>query len=58
MQDNVRVGKESLTKKISYHEQHPKKYSTINSLQKEPTRKHITLANPSIYPLTQSTSCH
>jgi hypothetical protein len=34
MQDNVRIGKESLTKKISYQEQYSKKYSTIQSLQK------------------------
>ena len=52
MQDNVRIGKESLTKKISYHEQHPKKYSTIQSLQKEPTRKNIKLQYPASIHLT------
>jgi len=52
MQDYVRIGKESLTKKISYHEQHPKKYSTIQSLQKEPTRKNIKLQYPASKHLT------
>jgi hypothetical protein len=39
--DNVR--RESITKKISFHEKHGKPYRTIDSLDKAPTRKKITL---------------
>jgi hypothetical protein len=43
MSDNVRVGRESLTKKISYHDKSTRPYKTIESLDKEPTKKKILL---------------
>lgn len=43
MSDNVRVGRESLTKKISYHDKSTRPYKTIESLEKEPTKKKILL---------------
>lgn len=49
MQDNVRVGRESLTKKISFHDKQKKPYRTIDSLEKAPTRKKINMQE---YPLS------
>jgi hypothetical protein len=43
MSDNVRVGRESITKKISYHDKITRPYKTIESLEKEPTKKKIIL---------------
>jgi len=43
MSDNVRVGRESITKKISYHDKISRPYKTIESLEKEPTKKKIIL---------------
>jgi len=43
MSDNVRVGRESITKKISYHDKNSRPYKTIESLEKEPTKKKIVL---------------
>lgn len=42
--DNVRLGRQSLTKKISFQQKQPKQYRTIEpQLDKEPTRKKITI---------------
>jgi hypothetical protein len=43
MSDNVRVGRDSITKKISYHDKISRPYKTIESLEKEPTKKKIIL---------------
>ncbi len=44
MQDNVRAG-QSLTKKISFHDKHPRPQRSGDVLDKAPTRKKITITN-------------